>query len=45
MGALWKSQRDEPPGAIAGPAGATAVLGSELVDTITEKHKQPPDVS
>ena len=47
MGALWKSQHDEPPGAtcIAGPAGATAVLGSELVDTITEKHKQPPDVS
>ena len=45
MGALWKSQHDESPGAIAGPAGATAVLGSQLVDTIMEKHKQPPDVS
>ena len=31
---LWKNQ-----------PGATAVLGSQLVDTIMEKHKQPPDVS
>ena len=45
MEVLWKSQHDEFPGTVAGPAGATAVLGSQLVDTITEKHKQPPDVS
>jgi len=42
---LWKNQHGQVPGAVAGPAGATAVLGSQLVDTIMEKHKQPPDVS
>jgi len=42
---LWKNQHDQVPGAVAGPAGAIAVLGSQLVDTIMEKHKQPPDVS
>ena len=42
---LRKSQHDQVPGAVAGPAGATAVLGSQLVDTIMEKHKQPQDVS
>lgn len=45
MDALWKSRGEELPGALTGTPAATAILGPQLVDTILEKHKQPPDVS
>ncbi len=45
MGVLWKSRCDELPGDIAGSAAATVILGPQLVHTIMEKDKQPPDVS
>lgn len=45
---LWKT--DQASGSETGDLGstcatATNVLGEELVDTITQKHKLPPDVS
>ncbi len=46
MDDLWKSQCEPGPCGVSEPAtAATAALGQQLVDTITEKHKQPPDVS
>ncbi len=44
MDTLWKSRDEQLPGALTGTAAATAMLGPVLVDTITEKHKQPADV-
>ena len=44
---LWKEQQSgsELPGPVDKKELATSILGEKLVDTLTEKNQQPPDVS
>ena len=45
LGELWKTEKETNDAVLDTKSLAVQVLGSNLVDTITEANRQPPDVS
>ena len=45
LGELWRTEKETTDAVTDTKSLAIQVLGSDLMDTITEANKQPPDVS
>ena len=45
LGELWRTEKDTNDAILDTKSLAVQLLGSDLVDTITEANRQPPDVS
>lgn len=45
LGELWKTEKEANDAVVDTKSLAVQLLGSDLVDTITEANRQPPDVS